>query len=100
VAQIDHVLDEVPAGTTPVVFHSAELYYLDPHARSDLTARIRRHRSVVWISNEAPGVIADLTTDLAPPAHATSPAYFIVGLDGTTTVGISDPHGAWLNWPP
>jgi hypothetical protein len=100
VAEIDGVLDAIPAGTTAVVFHSAVLYYLDPDARSEFTARVRGHHCVVWISNEAPGVIADLSTDLAPPTLATSPAYFIVALNGTTTVGISDPHGAWLNWPP
>lgn len=59
---------------------------------------MRAHPSTLWVSNEGPGVIDGLSTDLAPPQHAGSMAFFLVGVAGQRTVAISDPHGRWLSW--
>jgi hypothetical protein len=94
---IDDAIGLVPSGAVPVVFHSAVLNYLLPQARVDFATRLRQHRDVVWISNEGPGVVEGLTTELRPPATADSAGFFITALDGSV-VGISDPHGSWISW--
>lgn len=99
IERIDEALSLVRADVTPVVFHSAVFNYIPPADRQQFARRLDPHPGVVWISNEGPGVVDGLTTDLRPPSHATSAAYFITGRDGTRAVGISDPHGSWISWP-
>lgn len=94
---IDEALALVPDGATPVVFHSAVLNYVSPADRQRFAARLDEHPDVVWISNEGPGVLDGVTTDLVVPVHASSAAHFLVVLRGRV-VGISDPHGSWIRW--
>lgn len=98
VDRIGECLDAVPADVTPVVFHSAVLSYLDPDARRAFAGELGRCPRAVWISNEAPGVVASLHTDLTPPPTAAARSYFVVGVDGARVEAISDPHGGWLRW--
>jgi hypothetical protein len=98
VETISGVLDSIPGDVTPIVFHSAVLNYLDPSSRLAFATQLRRHPRAVWISNEAPGVVASLGIDLTPPASASSRSYFILGIGGRSVAGISDPHGSWLRW--
>jgi hypothetical protein len=95
---IGTALSLVPAAATPIVFHSAVLYYVARVDRRRFADQLARHDGVMWISNEAPGVVDDLTTDLRPPAGAARVAYFVIGQGGTTTIGISDTHGSWIRW--
>src|SRR5204863_3584477 len=95
---LDDELARLPAGTTPVVFHSAVLAYLSRERRAEFAERMRRGRDAVWISNEVPGVVAGVEIDLRPPPSATSASFFAVALDGRA-VAISDPHGRWVRWP-
>jgi hypothetical protein len=95
---VDAALSLVPAAATPIVFHSAVLYYVSPDHRQRFADRLAHHPRVVWISNEAPGVVDGLTTDLRPPPGATHSAYFVIGRGGHTTVGIGDTHGNWISW--
>lgn len=98
VDMIGDVLADLPRDVTPVVFHSAVLNYLAPLRRVAFSERLAAHRSAQWISNEGPGVIEWLSTNLVPPAAASSIAYFVVGIGGVDAVGISDPHGRWVMW--
>lgn len=98
VEEVDHALDLVPAGVTPVVFHSAVLNYLDPTDRGRFARRLLDRDDLVWMSNEAPGVVEGVTTSLRPPAGAPAASFFVVGLGGTRAVAISDPHGGWIMW--
>lgn len=100
VEMIGPCLAAVPADVTPVVFHSAVLNYLEPVARRVFADELKAHPRTVWISNEGPGVVESLPTDLTPPAAAKSKAYFVLGLNGTQVYAISDPHGGWLRWRP
>lgn len=100
VAVIGECLAAVPAHVTPVVFHSAVLNYLAPAARRAFANELKAHPRTVWLSNEGPGVIESLQTDLTPPPAAKARAYFVVGIDGERVGAISDPHGAWLRWNP
>lgn len=38
------------------------------------------------------------TTNLVPPATASSNAYFVVGIGGVDAAAVSHPHGRWLVW--
>jgi len=95
---IDDALALVPEGATPVVFHSAVLNYVSRDDRHRFAARLDQHLDVVWISNEGPGVLDGVTTDLVVPEDARSAAHFLVVLGGSDVVAISDPHGTWLRW--
>ncbi len=95
---VGECLHAIPADVTPVVFHSAVLNYLPPDARHAFAIELTAHPRSVWISNEGPGVVESLETDLAPPATAKAKAYFVLGVDGKRVEAISDPHGSWLRW--
>lgn len=98
VEEIDALIEAAPTGATTVVIHSAVLCYLGPAERAAFVQRIRNHPSALWISNEGPGVIDGLTTNLGPPDGAGSMAFFLVGVAGERALAISDPHGRWLRW--
>lgn len=46
----------------------------------------------------AAAAVDTVTTRLRPPPQAMSPAFFVVALNGTRSLAISDPHGRWLSW--
>jgi hypothetical protein len=84
---------EAPADATLVVFHSAVLSYLDDAERGafrDQLTAIRRRRELVWVSNEGPGVVADLPVP-------DGPVPFVLARDATP-LGYADPHGGRLTW--
>jgi hypothetical protein len=118
---------QAPREATLVIFHSAVLAYVDPARREEFarTARglgARLGRGATWISNEAPGVIADATgTGAAAAAEATvvaagtaavapaaagtaAAAYpdgcFVLTRDGGGPIALTDGHGTWLHWLP
>ena len=68
---LDAALALVPDGATPIVFHSAVLYYVCKEGRRRFAAQLDRHDGLVWISNEAPGVVDGLTHQ--PPAACLRP---------------------------
>jgi hypothetical protein len=103
--RIDDALARVPPDTVPVVFHTAVLAYLARDDRQRFADSIDRHRAgdhrrVVWISNEAPGVVDGLTTDLEPPPQVERKGFFVLGVNGTEPCAVADPHGEWLAWGP
>ncbi|MFD3484996.1 DUF2332 domain-containing protein [Streptomyces sp. NPDC058665] len=81
---------QAPPDTRVVVFHSAVLVYVSPQLRADFAA-LARELDVVWIANEGPGVVADVT----PPQFETSP--FVLTVDGAP-VAFTHPHGDWIRW--
>jgi hypothetical protein len=94
---VDAALALVPDGATPIVFHSAVLYYVSEEGRRRFAAELDRHDGLVCVSNEPPGAVDGVTTNLPPPAFATRAAYFVVGR-GQRAVGIADTHGSWISW--
>ena len=91
------LLDRVPEGATPVVFHSAVIAYLETAGRehfhelmTGLVADGRCH----WVSNEGPRVL--------PLVAATGPApdpgpWFVLALDGQA-VAHAHGHGRSMRW--
>jgi hypothetical protein len=97
-------LAEAPAGAQLVVFHSAALTYVTPERRrafADVLAEASKRRPIVWVSNEAPGVIAEITA-LAPERDGSH--RFLLGrtrfMDGREDelLGVAHPHGTELTW--
>ncbi|MET1059701.1 MAG: DUF2332 domain-containing protein [Nocardioides sp.] len=91
------LLDEVPAGTTPVVFHSAVIAYLETPDRERfqalMTGLVAEGRCV-WVSNEGPRVLPEVaaTGPLPPPGPL-----FVLGVDGRA-VAHAHGHGRTLHW--
>ena len=98
------VLAEAPDDAQLVVFHSAVLSYVGDDRRqafADILADVSRRRDVVWLSNEGPGVIREVTA-LAP---SLSELRFLLGRTRFTNgrrqdelLALAHPHGADLTW--
>ena len=90
---LPQVLAEVPAGLTPVVFHSAVLAYFDRDDRTrfvDLIADLGVH----WVSLEGAKVVPGVSDRL--PSIVPEPA-MAVSLDGEPLCWTQH-HGAWVDW--
>jgi len=98
------LLDEVPDDAQLVVFHSAVLTYVSPERREafgEILAAASKRRDIVCLSNEAPGVIREMTA-LAPPL---GDLRFLLGRTRFTNgrrhdelLALAHPHGAELAW--
>lgn len=85
------LVHSAPVDATVVVFHSAVLAYLRSDDRRRFVASLRDlGRDVVWVSNEAPGVVVEADRS----AH---PNRFVVARDGRV-LAWSGPHGQSLDW--
>jgi hypothetical protein len=87
---------QAPPHATLVVFHSAVLFYVGVSRRRAFAVTVAG-LDAVWLSNEAPGVLPDLT-DEPTPRPDTDP--FVLVRDGRTPIALTDGHGAWVEWVP
>lgn len=85
---------QAPPHATLVVFHSAVLVYVSASRRRDF-ATVVGDLDAIWLSNEAPGVLADLTNEPTPRPD-TDP--FTLARDGQTALALADSHGTWIEW--
>jgi len=85
---------QAPSHATLVVFHSAVLVYISPSRRREFAAAVGDLHAI-WLSNEGPGVLADLTNE-PTPRPGTDP--FILARDGRTALALTDGHGTWIEW--
>jgi hypothetical protein len=92
--RLPEALDLVPAGATPVVFHTAVLVYL-PRARRAEFVDLVRSLPVRWIAQEGPDVLPDLTRAL--PDDRQAPGDLVLALDGRP-VARTAPHGGRIDW--
>jgi hypothetical protein len=90
VEQLPCVLEQAPAHATPVVFHSAVLAYVSRAVRAQF-ADLMRSLDVMWLANEAPGVVVDAD----PPKYDTAP--FVLTVNGER-LAYTHPHGDWIDW--
>jgi hypothetical protein len=77
-----------------VVYHTAVLGYVGSQPDRDAFARSARRTGAVWISNEAPSVIAKITGVVPQPP---SPGHFLLAVDGKP-VAWTGPHGQSIDW--
>jgi hypothetical protein len=102
--ELPAVLAEVPRNAQLVVFHSATLPYLVEARRHDLTRILMEEshrREVVWISNEASGLMPEFA-DMAPKgterAFLLGKAILSQGGRANFLLAFAHPHGAELKW--
>jgi len=83
-----------------VLYHSAVLNYVEEEARQAFVAEMKaitsEREDVVWLSNEAPGIVPGLSDSLG--ALASSRAYFELGRNGSDLLATTHPHGESLHW--
>lgn len=82
------LVERVPAGLTPVVFHSAVLIYLDQAGR-DRFRELVTSLPVRWIMNEAPLLFPEWA---AEHGLDVSDGRFVISLDGSP-IARTGPHG-------
>ena len=88
---VESLLAEVPAGTQPVVIHSAVLAYVDAEARARFASLMQLRDDVVWISNEGAGVLPDTPAQLET-LGVEADGRFVLSVDGRA-VALTGPHG-------
>jgi uncharacterized protein DUF2332 len=82
------------------VFHSAVLSYLAPERRQafvDVLAETSRRRDLVWLSNEAPGIVPGIAPPLPMPAELAR-TRFTDGRRRDEPLASSHPHGGEMIW--
>jgi len=97
------LLAEAPGDAQLVVFHSAVLSYVSRERRqefADALAQASKRRDIIWLANEAIGIVSEL------PAVAPSGALrflvartrFANGQRRSELLALAHPHGAELAW--
>lgn len=96
------LIDDAPSGAVKVVFHSAVLAYVDEAGRHDFAVSMKsvldQRADVVWISNEAPSVVAGVPEPEHRSPGSAESAQFRLGRNGTHLIALTDPHGRWIEW--
>ncbi|OYN89090.1 DUF2332 domain-containing protein [Parenemella sanctibonifatiensis] len=88
---VESLLDEVPAGTQPVVFHSAVLAYVDSDARARFASLMQSREDLVWISNEGAGVLPQTRGQLEA-LGVDAGGRFVLAVNGVPQA-LTGPHG-------
>ena len=87
--KLPEALAAMPADATRVVFHTAVLAYLTEEDRRRFVDAVQA-ADVVWISNEGPGVLPDVTAKL--PASVDPTGHCVLAVDGEP-VALTGMHG-------
>ena len=92
-----------PADATLVVYHSSVLAYVAKPDRgrfAEHVRELRKHRRapVVWLSNEAPGVVPGVPAPEGAGTLLADLQYYLQIRDGTVPLAVADGHGAALHW--
>ena len=97
---VEHVADAVaacPAGSTPVVFHTAVLGYLEPPARTEFVRRVTELCSTagaVWISVEGVTLLPEVAAQV-PESIRRHKGIFVVAVNGRP-LATAHGHGDWV----
>ena len=97
---VEHVNDAVaacPPGSTPVVFHTAVLGYLEPTARAEFVRRVTslcRDVGAVWISVEGVTLLPDVAAQV-PESLRRHKGIFVVAVNGRP-LATAHGHGDWV----
>ena len=88
--RLPEALEVLPAGCTPVVFHTAVLAYLERGRRQEF-ADLVTSMGVRWIAQESAGIVPGIPADLARPDS------FVLSVDGRPAARTA-PHGGRIDW--
>lgn len=97
VEQVDAAVAACPAGSTPVVFHTAVLGYLEPSARAEFVRRVTdlcRDAGAVWISVEGVTLLPDVAAQV-PESIRRHKGIFVVAVNGRP-LATAHGHGDWV----
>lgn len=86
--KIPELIADAPTGSHVVVFHSAVLNYLPLDKREAFVELVSSFPSVTWISNEGPGVIPTVTSQVDAEVGGKA----ILAVNGRP-VALTGPHG-------
>ena len=106
VAEVGRLIAAAPRDARVVVMHGGVLAYLAEERKRAFVAALAaasHHRPIVWISNEAPGVVFDRPREERRPRAATFLLARVRLEDGIAEeelLGCAHPHGAHLEWFP
>ena len=97
------LLAEAPRDAQLVVFHSAVLSYVSRERRqafADALAQASKRRDIIWLANEAVGVVPELPAVAASGAlrFLVSRTRFANGQRRSELLALAHPHGAELAW--
>ncbi|MGH0001164.1 DUF2332 domain-containing protein [Pseudovibrio ascidiaceicola] len=93
-ADLPALLEQVPTGTTPVVFHSAVLVYTRDMSKREAFVDLMLNSNAHWISNEAPGVLPQLADKVSSPRPS---GRFLLCENGQPRAW-TGPHGQSIDW--
>ena len=93
-ADLVRLAAEAPRDATLVVFHTAVLAYVKSPEDRAAFARTVREIGAMWISNEAPGVVPEISAKVSRPCP---PHHFLLSLN-EEPIARTDLHGASIEW--
>ncbi|SFT93762.1 hypothetical protein SAMN05444141_10594 [Pseudovibrio denitrificans] len=88
------LLEQVPTGTTPVVFHSAVLNYVRDTTKREVFVDLMLNSKAHWISNEARGVFPQFADKVSSPRPS---GRFLLCENGEPRAW-TGPHGQSIDW--
>ena len=97
VEKLEDSVAACPAGSTPVVFHTAVLGYLEPPARAEFVRRVTdlcRDAGAVWISVEGVTLLPDVAEQVPEPIRRHK-GIFVVAVNGRP-LATAHGHGDWV----
>lgn len=97
VEQVESAVAACPAGSTPVVFHTAVLGYLEPPARAEFVRRVTelcRDAGAVWISVEGVTLLPEVAAQV-PESIRRHKGIFVVAVNGRP-LATAHGHGDWV----
>lgn len=93
VEKVEESVAACPAGSTPVVFHTAVLGYLEPPARAEFARRVTG-LDCVWISVEGVTLLPDVAAQV-PESIRRHRGIFVVAVNGRP-LATAHGHGDWV----
>lgn len=93
VEKLEESVAACPAGSTPVVFHTAVLGYLEPPARAEFVRRVTG-LDCVWISVEGVTLLPEVAAQV-PEAIRRHKGIFVVAVNGRP-LATAHGHGDWV----
>jgi hypothetical protein len=87
---LEQTAARAPSAATLVVYHTAVLAYVKETKRAAFATAVAE-LGAVWLSNEAPGIVAGVDSDRDDGG-------FLLIRNGRELLAYTDPHGTWLHW--
>ena len=97
VEQVEAAVAACPAGSTPVVFHTAVLGYLEPPERAEFVRRVTGlcdSAGAVWISVEGITLLPEIAAQV-PESIRRNKGIFVVAVNGRP-LATAHGHGDWV----